>query len=80
MIYSFKNDYNSICHPLVLQKLIECQYEQSVGYGLDMHTSKAKELIVNKIQHKSEVYFLTGGTQANLVVISSVLRPFEAVI
>ena len=49
MIYSFKNDYSKICHRDVLNKLIECMNEQNVGYGEDIHTLKAKELIKNKI-------------------------------
>lgn len=80
MKYSFKNDYSSIAHPLVLKKLLECQEEQNVGYGLDKHSLNAKGLIQEKIKRNSEVYFLAGGTQANMVVISSLLRPYEAVI
>ena len=35
MKYSFRNDYSSICHKKVLEKLIECQNEQNIGYGED---------------------------------------------
>lgn len=80
MIYSFKNDYSSIAHPLVIKKLIECQNEQNVGYGLDFHTENAKLLIQDKIKRDSNIYFLTGGTQTNMITISSVLKPYEAVI
>lgn len=80
MIYSFKNDYSSIAHPLVLQKLLECANEQNVGYGLDEHTKNAQKFIQEKIKKDSQVHFLVGGTQANMVVISSILRPYEAVI
>ncbi len=80
MIYSFKNDYSSIAHPLVLKKLLECQNEQNVGYGLDQHSIQAKKYIQEKINHNSSIHFLVGGTQANMVVISSILRPYEAVI
>lgn len=80
MIYSFKNDYSSIAHPLVLQKLLECQNEQNIGYGLDEHSELAKKYIKEKIKKDSDIYFLVGGTQANMVVISSILRPYEAVI
>ncbi len=80
MKYSFKNDYSSIAHPLVLQKLLDSQNEQCVGYGLDQHTENAKNLIKDKIKKDSKIYFVTGGTQANMIVISSILRPHEAVI
>ncbi len=80
MIYSFKNDYSKICHKDVLNKLTECLNEQNVGYGEDIHTLKAKELIKNKIKHDSDIYFLSGGTITNMIAISSVLKPYEAVI
>lgn len=80
MIYSFRNDYSSIAHPLVLKKLLECQNEQNIGYGLDFHTENAKLLIKEKIKNDSDIFFLTGGTQTNMIVISSILKPYEAVI
>lgn len=80
MKYSFRNDYSSIAHKKVLEKLIECQNEQNIGYGEDTHTINAKKLIQDKIKHKSDVYFLVGGTQTNMTVISHALKPYEAVI
>lgn len=80
MKYSFRNDYSSICHKKVLEKLIECQNEQNIGYGEDLHTLNAKRMIQEKIKNKSDVYFLTGGTQTNMTVISHILKPYEAVI
>lgn len=80
MKYSFRNDYSSICHKKVLEKLIECQYEQNIGYGEDIHTLNAKKMIQEKIKNKSDVYFLVGGTQTNMTVISHILKPYEAVI
>ena len=80
MKYSFRNDYSSICHKKVLEKLIECQNEQNIGYGEDVHTLNAKKLIQDKIKNKSDVYFLVGGTQTNMTIISHVLKPYEAVI
>ena len=80
MKYSFRNDYSSICHKKVLEKLIECQNEQNIGYGEDFHTLNAKRMIQEKIKNKSDVYFLVGGTQTNMTVISHILKPYEAVI
>ena len=51
------------------------------GYGNDIHTQNAKNLIKKACNSPdSEVYFLTGGTQANQVVISTMLKSFEGVI
>ena len=80
MIFSFKNDYSSVCHPLVLQKLIEVSKEQNVGYGEDIHTKKAIKLIQEKLGKDSDIYFISGGTLTNSTAISSILRPYEAVI
>ena len=80
MIYSFRNDYSSICHKKVMDKLIESMDEQNIGYGEDYHSENAKKLIIEKLGHDADIYFLVGGTQANTTVISAVLRPYEAVI
>jgi len=79
--YSFKNDYSELAHPNVLKALSEIGNTQFEGYGLDEYSFKASELIKAKIAKPSaDVHYISGGTQANLVVISSVLRPHEAVI
>ena len=81
MKYSFKNDYSELAHPDVLAALAavgNCQFE---GYGLDEYSKKAEQLIREKIGKPSAaVHFIGGGTAANLVTISSALRPHEAII
>lgn len=80
MIYSFRNDYSSVAHKKVLEKLMEASTEQNIGYGEDYHSDNAKKYIREKVGNDADIYFLVGGTQANTAVISSVLRPYEAVI
>ena len=55
--------------------------EQTVGYGEDPYCQKAAELI-RGLCKKGEVavHFLVGGTQANLTVISALLRPHQAAV
>ena len=79
-MYSFKNDYNQTCHPKVLSDLLELDSKQFNGYGLDEICDLAKEKIKIAIGNDSDIHFLTGGTQANLIVISSLLKPYEGVI
>jgi len=56
-------------------------YEQTPGYGKDIHCEKAREYIKKWCANEDlEVHFLVGGTQANTTVISSVLRPHQGVI
>lgn len=81
MKYSFRNDYSELCHPEMLKALTLAANEQNVGYGLDTHCENAKRLIKEKLQcNRCDIHFVTGGTQANLTVISHILRPYEAVI
>lgn len=78
--YSFKNDYSEGAHPSILEKLIQTNLEQSIGYGEDEYSDEARKLIKEKIKKDAAIHFVSGGTQANLIVISSTLRPHESVI
>lgn len=81
MKYSFKNDYSEMAHPLILDALSSVGMTQFEGYGLCNHCEEAAELIKEKLNApNADVHFVSGGTQANLTVISSILRPHEAVI
>lgn len=81
MKFSFKNDYSEGCHPHILQALVSSNLDQQAGYGEDQYSLEAKELIKQKIKNSdSEIYFVSGGTQANLIVISSVLRPYQCAV
>ena len=78
---SFESDYIIGAHERVLGALIKTNNEALSGYGNDAHTKRAKELIKDACDSPdSEVFFLTGGTQANAVVISTMLKGFEGVI
>ena len=78
---SFESDYIIGAHGRVLDALIRTNNEVLSGYGNDVHTKNAEDLIKKACgTPDSEVFFLTGGTQANAVVISTVLRNFEGVI
>ena len=55
--------------------------EQTVGYGEDPYCQKAAELIRGLCKkEEAAVHFLVGGTQANLTVISALLRPHQAAV
>lgn len=78
---SFESDYILGAHERVLEALIKTNSEVMSGYGNDIHTQNAKNLIKKACgTQESEVFFLTGGTQANQVVISTMLKSFEGVI
>lgn len=78
---SFESDYIIGAHKKVLDALCKTNEEVMSGYGNDIHTKNAKELIKKACSAPdSEVFFLTGGTQANAVVISTMLKNYEGVI
>ena len=80
-MYSFRNDYSEGAHPKVLKALTETNFEQTRGYGLDPRCRAAADLIRKLCAApEADVHFLTGGTQANLVTIEGLLKPYEAVI
>ncbi len=81
MKYSFKNDYSEGCHPNILKALVQFNFDQQNTYGLDDYCLTAEEIIKEKISNpKAQVHFVSGGTQANLIVISAFLKPHESVI
>lgn len=81
MKFSFKNDYSEGCHPQILTALSTTNLYQQNGYGLDEYCKEAEKLIQNKIgSSTAKVHFVSGGIQANLIVISAFLRPHESVV
>ena len=77
----FTNDYGEGMHPLVLKALISTNMEQLPGYGADRYCQEAAEKIKAAAKcPQGEVFFLTGGTQTNQIVIDTLLQPYEAVI
>lgn len=80
-MFRFQCDYAEGAHPSILKRLEETNYEQTAGYGEDPYCERAKEKIKELCKRKdADVHFLVGGTQTNLTVISSVLRPHQGVI
>lgn len=77
MIY-FNNDYCEGCHPKILEKLYETNFEQTPGYGTDDHCRRAADHIRRHCGNNDlDVHFLVGGTQANLTVIDAALRSHQ---
>lgn len=52
-----------------------------MGYGYDQSSEAAISFIRKKIKNETaEIHFVCGGTQANLIVISALLKPHESII
>lgn len=79
--YSFKNDYSEGCHINILKRLTETNLQQQTAYGDDEFSEEAKNILKKKIGDKNAgIYFVSGGTQANLTLISAFLRTHESII
>ena len=77
----FENDYTRGTHPAILERLVKTNDEQTPGYGTDVYCERAADLIKKACNKPdADVHFLVGGTQTNLTVITSLLRPHEGVI
>lgn len=80
-MYSFKNDYSEGAHPNILHAMLKHNTRQEEGYGGDKHTQNAIAAIRKLVENTTaDVHLLSGGTQTNLIAISSFLRPHEACI
>lgn len=80
MVY-FNNDYSEGCHPRILERLVQSNFEQTPGYGADLYCARAAERIRQLCGMDGlHVHFLVGGTQTNLTVIDAALRPHQGVL
>lgn len=78
---SFESDYIAGAHPAVLRRLAETNLECLPGYGADPYCERAAQKIRALCgSPAADVYFLTGGTQANQIVLDAMLQPFQGVL
>jgi threonine aldolase len=78
---SFECDYNNGAHPIVLENLVKYNSSKPIPYGFDEFSERAKQKIREAIgMPDAQIFFLTGGTQANATTIDSMLYQYEGVI
>lgn len=79
--YTFFDDYSEGAHPTILKQLAQHNENQESGYGNDTFSIKAQALIKHEINNPdATVHLLSGGTQANIIVLASLLKPYESII
>ena len=77
----FACDYSEGAAPEILRRLTETNLEQTPGYGEDVYCEAARAKIrALCAKEDAEVQFLVGGTQTNMTVIASILRPHQGVL
>ena len=78
---NFESDYIAGAHPKLMQRLLETNLEPGAGYGDDRWSRSAERKILDACGcPDGSVFFLSGGTQVNVVAISALLRPWEGVV
>ena len=61
--------------------MMETNFVQTPGYGEDEYCERARKIIKEKCgTPDAYVQFLVGGTQTNMTVIASILRPYQGVL
>ena len=79
--YRFQNDYTEGAHPSILEALTKTNLQQEEGYGNDSFCEEAGKLIKEQIKNpQATVHFTSGGTQANIISLASMLKPYESVV
>lgn len=78
---NFESDYIEGAHPLILEALTKTNMEALSGYGKDEYTATAREKIAAACGlNDAEIFFITGGTQTNQIVIDTMLHQYEGVV
>ena len=77
----FTSDYMEGAHPQVLEALIRTNTLSTQGYGQDEFCRSAEKHILEACACPGgEIFFLSGGTQTNALVIDSPLKPYQGVL
>jgi threonine aldolase len=76
---SFGSDNHAGAHPAILSALIAANEGDATAYGDDPYTERAAGLL-REAFGAAEAYFVFGGTAANVLGMSLLLTPFQAVI
>lgn len=78
---SLANDYSEGACEAVLKHLIETNEETLPGYGEDVYCDRARKKIRLACRSpEADVFFISGGTQANAIVLKALLGPCEGII
>lgn len=79
--YLFFDDYSEGAHPRILEAFARTNLQQEPGYVMDSFAIGAAGFIRQKFGVPgADVHFVASGTQANLSVLSAILKPYESVI
>ena len=76
----FASDNNAGVHPRVMDAVRTANHGHAVAYGDDVYTEAAVRLFRERFGAGAEVFFVFGGTGANVAALAAVTRPHHAVV
>ncbi len=77
----FYDDYSEGAHPQILEAFSRTNLQQECGYGMDSFAREAEQFIKEHIgKPDAHIHFVPSGTHANLICLSSMLKPYESII
>lgn len=80
MLY-FASDYQEGAHPSIIRRLAATNLDKTPGYGTDEICESARARIRSACGcPDAAVHFISGGTQANAITVTSLLKPWQGVI
>jgi threonine aldolase len=77
---SFASDNNSGVHPEILEAISRANGGHVVAYGDDPHTERAIQVFKKHFGKHVEVFFVFGGTGANVLGLKAATEPYHAVV
>lgn len=80
MLRTFASDNNAPVASAILEAIVAANGGDAVSYGEDAWTARALEQLRSVFGADSDAFFVFNGTGANVVALSCLVKPYEAVI
>ncbi|HWN08863.1 MAG TPA: low specificity L-threonine aldolase [Pyrinomonadaceae bacterium] len=77
---SFASDNNAGVHPAVMKAIAAANDGHVIAYGDDVYTARAVKKFREQFGKDAEVFFVFGGTGANILGLKAATQPHHAVI
>lgn len=77
---SFASDNYAGVHPNILKAIHDANQGHTKAYGSDPYTQEAIALFKQHFGQDIDVYFVCNGTAANVLSLSSLLKPYQCII
>ena len=78
--YDFASDNTAGAAPEALEALVHFNEGFTSGYGTDLVTAEAADLVRELLDADADVRFTASGTASNAVALAALCRPFESVV